>query len=73
MAESILQHSQLRLILNNGTDPETDRVKTKTKSFNNVTEDATADQLYAVANALVSLQTLPLHDLQRVDTSDLME
>lgn len=73
MAESILHHSQLRLVLNNGTDPKTDKVKTKIKSFNNVTVNATADQLYAVANALVALQTLPLYDLQRVDTSDLIE
>lgn len=73
MAESVLFHSQLRLILNNGTDPKTDRVITKIKSFNNVASNATADQLYAVANALLGLQTLPLYDMQRVDTSDLIE
>lgn len=73
MAESIMVRSQLRLVLNNGIDPDTNDVITKLKSFNNVSPGATADQLFAVGEAFASLQTLPLYSLERSDNSELVE
>lgn len=72
MAESILIRSQLRLILDNGIDSETGDVVTKLKSFNNVNPSATADQLFTVAEAFASLQTLPLYSVERTDNSELV-
>ncbi|WP_245947628.1 DUF1659 domain-containing protein [Bacillus taeanensis] len=40
----------------------------KNKSFNNVKTAATADQLYATANALLSLQQHALFDIERNDS-----
>lgn len=72
MAESILIRSNLRLILNDGTDPETGDMKKKLKTFNNVVPSSTADQLLAVAEAFASLQTLPLHSTERTDNSEIV-
>lgn len=72
MAESVLIRSQLRLILEDGTDSETGDVKKKLKSFNNVNPSSTAEQLYEVAQAFASLQTLPFHAAERTDNSELI-
>jgi len=73
MAVARLIRSQLRLALDNGIHPTSGNVILKTKTFNNVKTDATADQLYAVAHALAGLQTLPLYGVERVDNSDISE
>ena len=44
----------------------------KTKSYANVKESATADQLYPVAEALQSLSDYPLDSVKRNDISDLV-
>jgi len=71
MATSSLIRSQLRLIFDNGTHPTTGKPVFKTKSFNHVKTNATADQLHAVAQALGALQTLPLFNVERFDYSEI--
>ncbi|MFD2925315.1 DUF1659 domain-containing protein [Halobacillus naozhouensis] len=61
-------NSQLQLVFENGTD-EKGNVKYRTKSFNNVKMDATADQLYKVAVALVPLQQRLLSTIERNDSA----
>lgn len=71
MATSTLIRSQLRLVLENGIHPTTGKVVYKTKSFSNIKTDANAEQLYAVAEAFVGLQTLPLFEVERADHSEI--
>ena len=73
MAVSRLINTRLRLIFENGTHPTSGNPVLKTKSFNNVLTSATPDQLYAVGNALVGLQTLPIHGIERYDNSEISE
>lgn len=73
MVNSILQRSQLRLVLEHDVDEMTGESKTKLKSFNNVSAEATSDQLYAVGTALASLQEFPLMAIERADNAELVE
>jgi len=73
MAVAELTNSTLQLVLNEGIDPESGLPIFKYKSFNNVKPDATADQLYAIATAVASLQEFPLYSINRKDTSDIRE
>ncbi|MFC2947739.1 DUF1659 domain-containing protein [Virgibacillus sediminis] len=63
----------LRLILHGGVDAETGKDIYRTKSFNGVKIDATPDQLFLIANALIALQQLPLYLMEIRDTSLLAE
>lgn len=72
MALATMTNSQLRLIFHEGNDLETGDPIYKTKSFNNVKTNATADQLFEVAQALTSLQELPLSSVERRDNSEIM-
>lgn len=69
MATASVMKSQLRLILENGTHPESGKTVYKTKTFNNVVTGASADQLFAVGTAVANLQELPLYEINRGDTS----
>lgn len=71
MASQILLNSTLRLVFDTGVDPETGSMTTKTKSFNNVKRDATADELYTVARTFEELQAYPIYNIERRDTSDI--
>lgn len=73
MAVSTTVASNLRVLFENGTHPETGKTVIKTKSFNNVQISATADQLFTVGKALSTLQTLPLYGIQRYDQSEIDE
>jgi hypothetical protein len=64
MATSSIQDSQLRLVLETGVDAEGKPIF-KNKSFNNVKTSATADQLYATANALIGLQQHPIFNIEQ--------
>ncbi|WLR43166.1 DUF1659 domain-containing protein [Bacillus carboniphilus] len=68
MANSTITSSQLRLIFEEGLD-EQGKTVFSYKSYNNVKAEATAEQLFAVANKLVSLQTKPLFEVERNDSS----
>lgn len=72
MALATMTNSQLRLIFHEGNDLETGDPIYKTKNFNNVKTNATADQLYEVAQALTSLQELSLSSVERRDNSEIM-
>ncbi|WP_087974770.1 DUF1659 domain-containing protein [Oceanobacillus rekensis] len=73
MAVADITKSTLQLVLQDGIDSESGSPIFKSKSFNNVKTDATADQLYAVATALVELQERPLYNINRKDTADIRE
>ncbi|MFC4024755.1 DUF1659 domain-containing protein [Oceanobacillus longus] len=73
MAVADMTKSTLQLVLQDGIDSESGSPIFKFKSFNNVKTDATADQLYAVATALVDLQERPLYTINRKDNSDIRE
>jgi len=73
MAQAELYSSSLRLVLDDGIDVETGKQVYKRKSFRNVKPDATADQLFAVANAMVELQERELYDIERKDSSYITE
>lgn len=53
---------QLRLVT--GTDPESGNPIIKTKSFNKVKETATEQDVFDVANQLVSLQNYSLDEIR---------
>ncbi|MGN8646361.1 DUF1659 domain-containing protein [Gracilibacillus sp. HCP3S3_G5_1] len=65
--------SRLQLTFENGTDPISGDMVYKTKSFNNVKLDATADQLLTVTQALVPLQQHALYSVKRNDTELITE
>ncbi|WP_188454880.1 DUF1659 domain-containing protein [Virgibacillus oceani] len=69
VAETI--KSTLQLILDEGIDPESGKQIFKLKSFNNVKTEATADQLYAIAQAVAPLQERPLYSIEREDSSEI--
>ncbi|MFS0674947.1 DUF1659 domain-containing protein [Ornithinibacillus sp. 179-J 7C1 HS] len=73
MAVADMTNSQLRLVLYDGDDPISGEPVYKAKTFNNVKTEATADQLYAIANAFVVLQERPLFNIERKDSSDIRE
>ena len=73
MATTQKINSRLQLIFENGTDPVSGSPVYKTKSFNNIKLDATADQLLAVTKALVPLQQLVLDSVRRNETELIME
>ncbi|MFD2044498.1 DUF1659 domain-containing protein [Ornithinibacillus salinisoli] len=73
MAVADMMNSQLRLVLYDGDDLVTGDPIYKFKSFNNVKTEATADQLYAIATALVDLQERPLFNIERKDSSDIRQ
>lgn len=69
MAVAEKVNSRLQLVFEVGFDDETGDVITKTKSYNNIKTTATAEQLIAVSEALVSLQQLSLQTVRRNDTT----
>lgn len=66
MAQSLIQQSQLRLVFEVGTD-ETGKPVYRRKNFNNIKVTATPEQLLSVSQALASLQTYPLAQIERND------
>ncbi|GAQ16901.1 hypothetical protein OPHB3_0825 [Oceanobacillus picturae] len=73
MAVAELMNSSLRLVFENGIDEDSGNPSFKTKSFTNVKGSATADQLYSIATAVAALQELPLYNIERNDSSDIIE
>jgi hypothetical protein len=66
MAQALLENTKLRLVFEAGTD-EKGNVIYKTKTYANVNEAATADQLFQAANAISALSTRPLVGINRED------
>ncbi|MEC5423484.1 DUF1659 domain-containing protein [Virgibacillus sp. C22-A2] len=73
MAVADIMKSTLQLVFNDGVDSKTGLPAYKSKSFNNVKTSANADQLYAIANAVVSLQKLSLYNIHRRDSYDIRQ
>lgn len=72
MAVQEIQSSQLRLIFHIGDDEEGNPMF-RTKNFQNVKPQATADNLYRVGHALASLQQYDLQEIVRNDSSKVIE
>lgn len=73
MATSEKISSRLQLRFEDGVDEVSGELILKSKSFNNVKTDATADQLLGITNALVPLQQKPLFSVERDDSSIITE
>lgn len=73
MAVSTIETSQLRLMFETGFDPVTQEPTYKRKSFNNVKAEATASELYSVAQSLAGLQQFDLNKVERVDHSGITQ
>jgi hypothetical protein len=71
MAHAIMTSSKLQIRFEVGIDGDGKPIY-KTKSYTNVKESATADQLYPVAEALASLSNNTLDSVKRNDVSDLI-
>ncbi|WP_342433414.1 DUF1659 domain-containing protein [Neobacillus sp. FSL H8-0543] len=71
MAETLLAESKLRLVFQAGID-EDGKPILKAKTFGNVNKAVTADQLYQVTQAVVSLSGDELSGAQRMDSLDLL-
>jgi len=71
MAVSYIRTSQLRLVFETGFDPDSQEPIFKRKTFNNIKTDATAAQLYSVAESLSGLQQHPLYKIERADQSNI--
>jgi hypothetical protein len=67
MAQTYLQDVQLRLVLEVGFDGE-GKMQYRSKNYNNINSSATAEQLFAVAQAIASLQTLQLNTIEKNDS-----
>ncbi|WP_099159553.1 DUF1659 domain-containing protein [Virgibacillus ndiopensis] len=71
MAVAEIFKSTLQLVFDDGIDPTSGKQIFKTKSFNNVKTEATADQLYAIAQAMAPLQERSLYNIEREDSSEI--
>ncbi|TFB14066.1 DUF1659 domain-containing protein [Filobacillus milosensis] len=72
MATQVKTKSQLQLIFEEGLGENGEAIL-KRKTFNRVNTAATPEQLYAVSQALASLQTFPLLNVVRNDSFDVTE
>ena len=72
MASTYIQGVQLRLVLELGADEE-GKMQYRSKNYNNIKPEATAEQLFAVAQAITALQTLPLNTIEKNDSFILAE
>ena len=65
--------SGLKLRFNLGKDEITGKTKVKSRTYSNVRPTASNDAVYAVGNALVSLQEFALLEIAKIDNSTLSE
>jgi hypothetical protein len=71
MAQVMLAETSLKLIFEAGMNEKGEPVY-KTKTFNNVKKEATADQLFQTAQALAVLCINPLNTVLRNDNSEIL-
>ncbi|MCJ7843255.1 DUF1659 domain-containing protein [Lederbergia sp. NSJ-179] len=72
MAQEMLNASKLKLVFDYGVDEENKPVF-KTKTFNRIRLQASADQLYQAAEAIGSLSAQPLWQVERNDSYQIGE
>ena len=65
----MFEKASLKLVLGIGEYNDNGTEKMKSKTFSNVRENASADNLNAVAEALASLQKYTLHETYQVITN----
>ena len=65
--------SGLKLRFDCGKDEITGKTKVKSKTYSNVKPTATAEQLFAVANAIASVQVYDVLEIAKIDNSTLSE
>jgi hypothetical protein len=71
MAQATLVDSNLRLVFETGVNEKGEPVF-KGKMYSNVKNDASADQIFQVTQALGALCNDPLYTVERTDRSDIM-
>ncbi|MCU9612657.1 DUF1659 domain-containing protein [Caldibacillus lycopersici] len=64
--------TNVQLVFDAGVDGEGKPVFKK-RTYSNFKTDSTPDQIYQVAQALSSLNNLPLYSVQRVDKHEIVE
>ncbi|MBM7573728.1 DUF1659 domain-containing protein [Aquibacillus albus] len=69
MAVATKIDTRLQLVFEDGVDLDTGNTIYKNKTFNNVKTAATPDQLLAITEALVPLQTRTLYSVKQNDSS----
>ncbi|HLU23165.1 DUF1659 domain-containing protein [Lederbergia graminis] len=72
MANAVLKASRLRLIFDYGFDEDNKPVY-KSKTYNNIRQEADADQLYQAAQAIGSLKAEAIWEIERNDTLNIDE
>ncbi|MFS0612981.1 DUF1659 domain-containing protein [Lederbergia ruris] len=72
MAQEILEASKMKLVFDYGLDEDNKPIY-KTKTFNRIRLQASADQLYQAADAIGSLSVQPLWNIERNDTYQIGE
>lgn len=65
--------SSLQLRFITGTDPVTSEPIIKSKTFNKVKNDASNQNVFDVANQLISLQKYSVDEIRRINTSQLTD
>lgn len=72
MAQEILEASKMKLVFDYGLDEDNKPIY-KTKTFNRIRLQASADQHYQAADAIGSLSVQPLWNIERNDTYQIGE
>ena len=65
--------TSLKLRFDCGIDDTTGKTKTKSKTYSNLKHSAASDDIYAVGDAIASLQKYDLLEIARIDNSTLSE
>ena len=65
--------TSLKLRFDCGIDDTTRKTKTKNKTYSNIKNTASNDDIYIVGNAIASLQKYDLLEITRIDNSTLSE
>ncbi|MGG1677835.1 DUF1659 domain-containing protein [Neobacillus sp. NRS-1170] len=71
MAQTLLEGTKLRIVFEAGMDEKGNPLY-KAKSFSNINNDATADQLYQAAQAITTLTSDVLNKVERNDSSEIL-
>lgn len=71
MAQSLLEGTKLRLVFEAGMDDKGNPIF-KAKTFNNVRKEATVNQLFQAAQAIIVLCNDTLNKVERTDSSELL-
>ena len=65
--------SGLKLRFDCGKDEITGKTKVKSRTYSNVRAAATSDEVFAVANAIISVQAHDILEVAKIDNSTLSE